>query len=58
MSYKTTIEIEGPHENAVESFVATVIKNADDGSRYGVNLKIRRVDQSDSAESVEFSNDH
>ena len=58
MSYKTTIEIEGPHEKAVENFVHTIIKEADNGSRYGVNLSVRRVDMPESTESVEFSNDH
>lgn len=44
MSYKRTIEIKGPHENAVESFIHEVRKNADNAQRYGVNLQISRVE--------------
>ena len=55
MTYTRTIEIEGPHENAVENFIHTVIKNANDGQRYGVELDVRRVDNHETDESAEFS---
>ena len=58
MSYKRTIEIEGPNENAIESFIHEIKKQADDGSRYGVDIEIRRVDQAESDQEVEFSNDY
>ena len=57
MSYKKTIEIEGPDENSVESFVHAVMKNAHEGSRYGVKLKVTTV-ETDQSQDVEFTNNH
>lgn len=54
MSYKRTIEIEGPHENAVESFIHELRKQADDGQRFGIDLTIRRVKNHETSESTEF----
>lgn len=41
------IEISADDENSVESFLNNVRKQASEGQRYGVNIKIRRVDKSE-----------
>jgi len=47
MSYTQTIEIKADAENHVENFLHEVRKQADEASRYGVEIEISRVDVSD-----------
>ena len=44
--YSAIIEIKSDHANAVESFVHEIIKQADEGSRYGVNIDVTRLQES------------
>ena len=54
MTYRKTVEIEGPHENAVESFLNTIRKTADDGKRYGVEIQIAVIDSPKSDQKATF----
>ena len=47
MSYTQTIQINADAENHVQSFLHEIRKQADEASRYGVEIEVRRVDVSD-----------
>jgi len=47
MSYTQTIQIKADAENHVQSFLHEIRKQADEASRYGVEIEVRRVDVSD-----------
>ena len=54
MTHSETIEITGPHENAVQNFIHEMRKQADEGRRYGVDINVRRVDTVETDEPTEF----
>ena len=47
MSYTQTIQIKADAENHVQSFLHEIRKQADEASRYGVEIDVRRVDVRD-----------
>ena len=47
MSHTQTIQIKADAENHVQSFLHEIRKQADEASRYGVEIEVRRVDVSD-----------